>query len=96
MECWRSLRIDVLPYRIALERMEAALSRLKSGKGRPDGCTAELFKALPNDAVLKLCNFFTHIFASLEFPDDWSVVGATLIPKVVAASSLNNFRAIAC
>ena len=96
VESWRSLRIDILPYRISLERMEAALSKLKNGKGSPDGCTAELFKALPKDAVLKLCTFFTQMFASLEFPDDWSVVGATLIPKVVAASSLNNFRAIAC
>ena len=93
---WRSLRIDVLPFHVTLERLSTALKKLKFGKGSPDGCTAEMFRALPTTVLLQLCSFFTHILATLEFPESWSAVGASLIPKVVGASTLGKFRAIAC
>ena len=96
IEVWKALRIDLIPFRCTLKHMLAAIAKLKGGKGSPDGCTAEMYKALPQEAILQLCNFFTYLFISLVFPKCWTVVGASLIPKVVGASSLSKFRAIAC
>ena len=96
IETWRALRIDLLPFRFTMTHILAAISKLKNGKGSPDGCTAEMYKALPASALEKLCDFFTRLFACLDFPESWTVVGASLIPKVVGASSLSKFRAIAC
>ena len=79
-----------------MERLLAAIQKLKPGKSSPDGCTAEMFRALPMQVFLQLCTYFTRVLSSLDFPDSWGAVGASLIPKVVGASSLAKFRAIAC
>ena len=93
---WHSLRIDIIPFQVTLERMHAALKKLKSGKSSPDGCTAEMFCSLPTEVLLQLCTYFTPVLATLDIPESWGTVGAALIPKVVGAASLAKFRAIAC
>jgi len=55
-----------------------------------------MFCALPDEAVHSLASFFTCMLASLLVPVSWTVVMATLIPKVVGASNLDKFRGIAC
>ena len=47
LSIWHSLRIDVIPFQVTMERLLAAFQKLKPGKSSPDGCTAEMFRALP-------------------------------------------------
>ena len=42
-----------------------------------------------------VARFFTETLASLQVPSSWTVTDAILIPKVVAAASLDHFRGIA-
>ena len=78
------------------KQMFERIRKLHLGKGSPDGCTAELFHGLPNAAVCSLAVFFTSIFLTLQIPLEWTQGKATLIPKVVAPSSLDKYRGIAC
>ena len=48
--------------------MAERIRKLKPGKGSPDGCTAELFQGLPNDAVCSLAVFFTCVLLTLQIP----------------------------
>ena len=96
IQCWGSLRTNLLAFQVTMERLSKAIRKLKNGKGSPDGCTAELFRNLPTAAMQNLCSFLSHVFYTLAIPESWTVVGATLIPKVVGAESLSKFRAIAC
>ena len=96
IQCWGSLRTNLLAFQVTMERLSKAIRKLKNGKGSPDGCTAELFRNLPTAAMQNLCSFLSHVFYTLVIPESWTVVGATLIPKVVGAESLSKFRAIAC
>jgi len=93
---WKSLRIDIIPHRVTIKRLTAAVARLKCGKGSPDACTAEMYKQLPDNALVGLAVYFTWLLAQLCFPDAWTVVHASLIPKIIGASSFDKFRAIAC
>ena len=93
---WKDLRIDMSPHRVSLGGLRNAIKKLKNGKGSSDGCTAEMYKKLPEHALQSLAIFFTTLFATLVIPELWTVVAAVLIPKVVGASSLHKFRAIAC
>ena len=76
--------------------MAERIRKLRPGKGSPDGCTAELFRSLPNDAVCSLAVFFTCVLLTLKIPREWTQGKATLIPKVVAPRSLDKYRGIAC
>ena len=93
---WKSLRIDILPFSVTEAHVQKAIKKLKNGKGSPDGCTAEMYKALPHAALVTLALFFTRLFMQVHFPDSWTTVGASLIPKVVGAACLSKFRAISC
>ena len=81
---------------MTVQRLLSAIRKLRNGKGSPDGCTAEMFKHLPDNALCLLAEYFSWVIANLSIPDCWTVVTAILIPKMVGASSLNKFRAIAC
>ena len=93
---WLDLRIDVTVFQVTRERLLAALLKLRLGKKSPDGITAEILRSLPSHAIDLLAAFFTKILASLEIPESWTVAFAVLLPKVVGASNLSKFRAIAC
>ena len=96
MDKWSCLRVTMPAYQISVPMLSKAIAKLKNGKGSPDGCTAEMFKQLPPQALHALAIFYTYVFCNLVFPEAWSTVGAVLIPKVVGATSLSKFRAIAC
>ena len=93
---WLDLRIDLRAHRFSVRNIKTAISKLKLGKSSPDGVTAEMFRALPEKALAGLSEHFTSMFSSLDIPRDWTIVTATLIAKVVGASCLSKFRAIAC
>ena len=96
IETWRSLRIDLKPFKVSSAMLRVLFRRLRKGKGSPDGCTAEMFCELPEEAVESLALFFTMLLASLCIPLSWIVVLATLIPKLVGAADLDKFRGISC
>ena len=76
--------------------MSESIRKLRPGKGSPDGCTAELFHGLPNAAVCSLAVFFTCVLLTLQIPHMWTQGKAILIPKIVAPSSLDKYREMAC
>ena len=76
--------------------MSERIRKLRPGKGSPDGCTAELFYGLPKAAVCSLAVFCTSVLLTLQIPHVWTQGKATLIPKVVAPTSLEKYRGIAC
>ena len=76
--------------------MAERIRKLRPGKGSPDGCTAELFHGLPKNAICGLATFFTSVLLTLKIPGEWTQGKATLIPKVVAPTSLDKYRGIAC
>ena len=50
--------------------MAERIRKLRPGKGSPDGCTAEHFQGLPNDAVCSLAVFFTCVLLTLKIPGE--------------------------
>jgi len=92
---WRSLQIDLGSFRITERMLNECIAKLKKGKGSCDGITAEMFAALPAVALNKLRAFLNYTFRSLDIQADWSHISASLVPKVVGASSLSKFRPIA-
>ena len=79
LETWRSLRIDIIPWRISVSALKKAIGKLKNGKGSPDGCSAEMYKRFPDNALTLLAKFFSYVFAEFAFPDSWTIVLGTLI-----------------
>ena len=86
----------MVPQQVTVLRLASAIKRLKDDKGSCDGCTAEMYKRLPQNALESLASFMTMILSSLAIPSSWTVVSAILLPKIIAAASLDKFRAIAC
>ena len=70
--------------------------KLKKGKVSPDGCTAEMYRALPDIAKQSLAFFSSSRLAPLVLPDSWTVVSAVLMPREVGAAASDKFRGIAC
>lgn len=95
VKVWMDLRIDMPSFRVTSQRLSAALHKLRRGKGSPDGLTAEMYVALPPVALESLARFFTVVLTTLAVPESWTKAVAILLPKVVGASSLSKFRAIA-
>eukprot|EP00969_Alexandrium_andersonii_P059365 2614429-Alexandrium_andersonii.AAC.1 len=83
-------------HQVTAASLGKAIGRLKLGKSSPDGLTAEMYKALPPAAAASLARFFTLLLATLVIPLSWTMSMAMLLPKVIGASSLAQFRAIAC
>ena len=75
--------------------LDKAILKLKNGKGSPDGVTAEMFKALPAQAKHTLANFLSDSLRKLEFTEFWFNTFATLLPKIVGAADLSNYRPVA-
>ena len=96
IETWRLLCTGLQSYQVTVARLRAAIKKLRNSKGSPDGCVAEMYKHLPDAALEGLAEYFTALLTAVSSPDAWTVVCATLIPKVVGACSLDKFRAIAC
>ena len=58
------------------------LARLKKGKSSPDGVTAEVLLALPEEQILCLARNIQSMFSSFNFQETWFRVMASLIlPK---------------
>ena len=55
-----------------------------------------MYCALPDSAVETLAEFYTTVLSLLAIPTEWTVCAATLIPKIVGAMHLDQFRGIAC
>ena len=91
---WQTLKINYGDLTFSVETISKAISKLRLGKASPDGCTAEMFRALPGDALQKLAYYFSGLFYDMNFPMVWTQVEAKLIPKCLGATSLDRFRAI--
>jgi hypothetical protein len=76
-------------------RLDAAIARLKRGKGSSDGITAEMLQALPHEARNSLTVNLAERCAKLDIPPEWCVSRISLAPKVVGATSLAGYRPIA-
>ena len=57
------------------------LARLKKGKSSPDGVTAEMLLALPEEQIVFLARNIQNVFSSLNFQETWFRVMASLTPK---------------
>ena len=53
----------------------------KKGKSSPDGVTAEMLLALPEEQISRLARHMQDVFSSLNFQETWFRVMASLIPK---------------
>ena len=96
MAKWADLKIDMAHYTITRVKLQKAIAKVKRGRGSTDGCTGEMFAALPEEHLDTLALFFTNMFSSLDIPESWTSCVRLLIPKVVGASNLDSFRGIAC
>ena len=96
VDLWLDLTIDLTSHKVTTAALQKAIAKLKLGRGSPDGCTAEVFRALPPSAIASLAVFYTTVLSLLCMPLCWTVVVAILIPKVVGAASLEQFRGISC
>ena len=72
------------------------LARLKKGKSSPDGVTAEMLLALPEEQIVCLARNIQNMFSSLNFQETWFRVMASLIPQKPHPRGLNEFRPISC
>ena len=70
------------------------MSSQKVGKSSPDGVTAEMLKALPDPALISLARDFTRRLDTLDVPERWTDVNASLIPKIAVAHELKSFRPV--
>ena len=93
---WQATRQTATPFIVSTLMLRKSFVKLRKGKGSPDGCTAEMFCALPDEAVSGLAAYMTNLLYTLCIPTSWTVVTASLIPKVVGAARLDHFRGIAC
>jgi hypothetical protein len=91
---WAADRLDGHALRVSVDVIKRALKRLKPGKSSPDGVTAEMLRSLPEEALESLARDFTRRFATLDVPESWTEVSATLIPKIAAARELKSFRPV--
>ena len=91
---WAADRLDGLALKVTVDIIKRALKRLKPGKSSPDGVTAEMLQSLPEDALKSLAMDFTRRFATLDIPQRWTEVSASLIPKIAAARELKSFRPV--
>ena len=57
------------------------LGGLKKGKSSPDGVTAEMLLALPEEQIVRLAKNMQDMLSSLNFQETWFRVMASLIPK---------------
>ena len=76
---------------MSFEFLKKCLRKLKKGKGSPDGATAEILQALPEEVLSQFADELQKMFSSLT-PRKWTKIIATLIPKVVGPKGLNEFR----
>ena len=53
----------------------------KKGKSSPEGVTAEMLLALPEEQISRLARHMQDVFSSLNFQETWFRVMASLIPK---------------
>ena len=70
----------------------------KKGKSSPDGVTAEMLLALPEEQILCLARNMQDLFSSLNFQETWFRDMASLIPKKTTSETrgLNELRPISC
>jgi hypothetical protein len=91
----RDLAVDNGRPMVSRTRLDAALAKLKRGKGSGDGVTAEMLQALPETARNALAINLTERCSKLDFPPDWCASFISLVPKVVGVTSLAGFRPVA-
>ena len=96
MEAWKEASHHEEGLEINTDMLSALIAKLKSGKGSPDGITAEMYKNLPDNALSSLAAHLTAILRNMDVPTEWCTAKAVLLPKVIGAASLDKFRPIAC
>ena len=62
---WLRFREVASLHQVDLKMLRKAVAKLKVGKGSPDGCTAEMYKHIPLNALYALVSFYNHIFLNL-------------------------------
>ena len=78
------------------EGFKGAVKRLKGGKSSPDGVTAEMLRALPDEVMQAMADDVARRVRELDLPKEWFESSAALVAKVVGATDLSKFRPIAC
>jgi hypothetical protein len=91
----RDLHLDNGRPFVTRASLDFALAKLKKGKGSHDGIPAEMLKALPDSCKDDLVRNLALRCATLDIPPAWCAAQITLVPKVIGAKSLANFRPIA-
>jgi hypothetical protein len=91
----RDLNIDNGRPFVTRASLDFALAKMKKGKGSHDGITAEMLQALPDGCKDDLARNLALRCAKLDIPPAWCAAQISLVPKVIGAKSLANFRPIA-
>ena len=91
----RDLNVDNGRPLVTRASLDFALSKLKKGKGSHDGISAEMLQALPDSCKDGLVRNLAQRCALLDIPPAWCAAQITLVPKIIGARSLANFRPIA-
>ena len=76
-----AFRESLPTHHVEAKRLRKAIAKLKNGKGSPDGCTAEIYKQLPWEALRTLIHFFYPVLGSLLFPGGLVNFWRSLDPK---------------
>jgi hypothetical protein len=76
-------------------KLDKALGKLKRNKGSPDGITAEVLQALPEDCKDQIATGLSRRCAVLDLPREWCSSLTSSAPKVIGATSLAKCRPIA-
>ena len=96
MDNWQEAKDREVRHVIGVGKLRTLIGKLKSGKGSPDGLTAEMYKHLPDNALDSLSKYLTEMLVTLRMPAEWCAAKAVLLPKVIGAASLDKHRPIAC
>ena len=91
----RDMNIDDGRTKVTRAKLDRALGKLKKNRGSPDGITAEILQAFPEDCKDKLARDLSRRCSVLELPREWCRSHTSLAPKVIGATSLAKFRPIA-
>ena len=96
LEWRRALDNGAQEIEVSPREVWQCLARLKKGKSSPDGVTAEMLLALPEEQIVCLARNIQNMFSSLNFQETWFQVMASLIPKKPHPRGLHEFRPINC
>ena len=73
---------------------EFVTCRVWNGKSSPGGLTAEMFRQLPEEELVRREASIQDMFRSLSFEASWTVITASLVPKKAVTRALSDMRPI--